>query len=114
MGQQRAVTVAGYTLLQISGDSADAGVTMKITLVSLLLCTLLAASHGYNWQPVFSDTFAWRPCSAFEATKKNCPRGEPCMADLSYKGWVPNNALKCLASKDKFIYQESNIGLAWN
>ena len=87
---------------------------------------------GYNWQPVFSDTFAWRPCSAFEATKKNCPRGEetssryiiynihspllgePCMADLSYKGWVPNNALKCLASKDKFIYQESNIGLAWN
>ena len=37
---------------------------------------------GYNWQPVFSDTFTWRACSAFEATKKNCPRGEPCMADL--------------------------------
>ena len=37
---------------------------------------------GYNWQPVFSDTFSWRSCSAFEATKKNCPRGEPCMADL--------------------------------
>ena len=32
----------------------------------------------------------------------------------SYRGWVPNNALKCLASKDKFIYQESNIGLGWN
>ena len=39
-------------------------------------------SSGYNWQPVFSDTFTWRACSAFEATKKNCPRGEPCMADL--------------------------------
>ena len=39
-------------------------------------------SIGYNWQPVFSDTFTWRACSAFEATKKNCPRGEPCMADL--------------------------------
>ena len=33
---------------------------------------------------------------------------------FSYRGWVPNNALKCLASKDKFIYQESNIGLGWN
>ena len=25
---------------------------------------------------------------------------------FSYKGWVPNHGLKCLASKDKFIVQE--------
>ena len=29
---------------------------------------------------------------------------------FSYKGWVPNHGLKCLASKDKFIYQEQLTG----
>lgn len=39
---------------------------------------------GYQWEPVHSDSFPWRPCSSFEATKKNCPKGEPCMADLRW------------------------------
>jgi len=79
---------------------------MRHILLFAVLNLLVWFTQGYNWQPVFSDTFTWRACSAFEATKKNCPRGEPCMADLSYKGWVPNHGLKCLASKDKFIVQE--------
>merc|ERR1712037_127746 len=87
---------------------------MKTLLIFTILSYLVVLINGYIWQPVYSDSFAWRQCSAFEATKKNCPRGEPCYADMSYRGWVPNNALKCLASKDKFIYQESNIGLGWN
>merc|ERR1711884_523358 len=86
---------------------------MKTLLIFTILNYLVVLINGYIWQPVYSDSFAWRQCSAFEATKKNCPRGEPCYADMSYRGWVPNNALKCLASKDKFIYQESNIGLGW-
>merc|ERR1712071_713641 len=80
---------------------------MRVLLFLGLLASYCSLISAYIWQPVLSDTFPWRPCSAFEATKKNCPKGEPCFADLSYKGWVPNPALKCLASKDKFVYQEN-------
>merc|ERR1712130_438322 len=77
---------------------------------------LLIESHChhiiYQWEPVHSDSFPWRPCSSFEATKKNCPKGEPCMADLSYAGYVPNNALKCQRSRDRLLeqYQNAKIG----
>merc|ERR1712228_306941 len=78
----------------------------------LLLASLLAIASGYQWEPVLSDSFPWRPCSSFEATKKNCPKGEPCMADLSYAGYVPNNALKCQRSRDRLLeqYQNAKIG----
>ena len=71
---------------------------------------------GYIWQPVFSDTFAWRPCTAFEATKKNCPRGEPCMADLRYnnnevsRNCFDNNILFS-ATKDGYPTTLSNAWL---
>ena len=39
---------------------------------------------GYQWNPN-SEDYQWRPCSAHEATKKNCPRGEPCLADTRYQ-----------------------------
>ena len=46
------------------------------------LALLLAGVAGYVWQPDLTETFPWRQCTAFEATKKNCPKGEPCWADL--------------------------------
>merc|ERR1711971_211962 len=78
------------------------------TLPLLLLASLVAIASGYQWEPVLSDSFPWRPCSSFEATKKNCPKGEPCMADLSYAGYVPNNALKCQRSRDRLLEQYHN------
>merc|ERR1711963_1198553 len=82
------------------------------TLPLLLLAGLFAIASGYQWEPVLSDSFPWRPSSS-EATKKNCPKGEPCMADLSYAGYVPNNALKCQRSRDRLLeqYQNAKIGL---
>merc|ERR1711963_380898 len=81
-------------------------------LLLLVSLSLIAIASGYQWEPVHSDSFPWRPCSSFEATKKNCPKGEPCMADLSYAGYVPNNALKCQRSRDRLLeqYQNAKIG----
>merc|ERR1712130_105316 len=83
-----------------------------LPLLLFFLLSLIAITSGYQWEPVHSDSFPWRPCSSFEATKKNCPKGEPCMADLSYAGYVPNNALKCQRSRDRLLeqYQNAKIG----
>ena len=35
---------------------------------------------GYQWNPN-QENYRWRKCDSYEATKKNCPRGEPCLAD---------------------------------
>merc|ERR1712233_29038 len=83
-----------------------------LSLLLFFSLSLIAITSGYQWEPVHSDSFPWRPCSSFEATKKNCPKGEPCMADLSYAGYVPNNALKCQRSRDRLLeqYQNAKIG----
>ena len=52
----------------------------KFLRLSMATCSNIL---GYQWNPN-SEDYQWRPCSAHEATKKNCPRGEPCLADTRY------------------------------
>merc|ERR1711872_1054607 len=46
--------------------------TMRRFLALFLFSCLIGVIKGYNWQPVLSDSFPWRACSAFEATKDGC------------------------------------------
>merc|ERR1712126_351863 len=103
MGRTGFTYISNFTTytLTILGLSLD---TMRLVVCALVVALALLAT-GYQWSPVLSDSFPWRPCSPFEATKKNCPKGEPCMADLSYAGYVPNTALKCQKTRDRLLEQ---------
>ena len=41
------------------------------------------------------DSYPWTRCSAFEATKKNCPRGEACLKLKNFKSYAWNWAMRC-------------------
>ena len=62
---------------------------------------------GYQRLAVAADSYNWRNCVPFEATKKNCPRGEACLADISYRGYVPNYALKCLDNQEYLVNRDT-------
>ena len=55
----------------------------KLYRINLLRLKSYAVLTGYQWNPN-SENYQWRGCTPYEGTKKNCPRGEPCLADTRY------------------------------
>ncbi len=47
----------------------------------------------------YHDDYPWTECTTFEATKKNCPRGESCLKLKKFRNyaWYHNWAMKCKA-----------------
>merc|ERR1711890_155641 len=81
---------------------------MKFALCGLLLLVAYSARvSGYQCIAIAADSYNWRNCNPFEATKKNCPIGEACLADVSYKGYIPNYALKCLDNREYLVNRDT-------
>ena len=41
------------------------------------------------------DEYPWMNCNSFEATRKNCPRGEACLKLKQYRDYAWSWAMKC-------------------
>jgi hypothetical protein len=48
------------------------------------------------------DEYPWTSCNSFEATKKNCPRGEACLKLTSFE-YAWNWAMRCKAVNRFYI-----------
>ncbi len=49
--------------------------------------------QGYHLTTAY-DSYPWTKCNAFEATKKNCPRGETCLRMKRFN-YAWNWAMRC-------------------
>ena len=41
------------------------------------------------------DEYPWLDCNSYEATRKNCPRGEACLKLKQYRDYAWSWAMKC-------------------
>eukprot|EP00093_Oithona_nana_P011039 11039.XXX_529292_529608_1 [CDS] Oithona nana genome sequencing. len=75
------------------------------------LCLILVAAviDGFRITQV-QDSYPWESCNAFEATKKNCPRGEACLK-LKNFSYAWNWAMRCQSREEyitRFEYQSGS------
>ena len=68
--------------------------TIALTLVSVAMQVFSVNGQGSRISQI-SDDYIWTPCSPFESTKKNCPRGEQCLKLKSYRKYAWNWAMRC-------------------
>ena len=54
------------------------------------MCNLI----GY-WLAQHDDEYPWMSCNSFEATRKNCPRGEACLKLKQFASYAWSWAMKC-------------------
>ena len=63
----------------------------------------LIINTDYPWLPFLGfqlptetyDEYPWMSCNSFEATRKNCPRGEACLKLKQYQEYAWSWAMKC-------------------
>merc|ERR1712226_460821 len=75
--------------------------TIVLALVSIAMQVFSVNGQGSRISQI-SDDYIWTPCSPFESTKKNCPRGEQCLKLKSYRKYAWNWAMRC-QSREEFI-----------
>ncbi len=81
----------------------------KIFVLLLLACLVSSQSISNTY---YYDAYPWTPCNTFEATKKNCPRGEACLKLKKFKdyNWYHNWAMKC-KSQSFFFFNTLGLNL---
>ena len=73
------------------------------------------STHGYfciynilfsGFQPPTEtyDEYPWMSCNSFEATRKNCPRGEACLKLKQYQEYAWSWAMKCKFTLDTYQF----------
>ena len=50
---------------------------------------------GFQLPTETYDEYPWMNCNSFEATRKNCPRGEACLKLKQYRDYAWSWAMKC-------------------
>merc|ERR1712226_1308314 len=76
-------------------------------VLALILSICLVAEAAYQLASTF-DSYPWEPCNSFEATKKNCPRGEACLKLKNFKKYAWNWSMRC-QSREEYIQKAEYI-----
>jgi hypothetical protein len=81
----------------------------NIRVLLMLLLAAVGLSYGFQLPTETYDEYPWMSCNSFEATRKNCPRGEACLKLKQYQEYAWSWAMKCQSREESIAKYDFNI-----
>jgi len=81
----------------------------NIRVLLMLLLAAVGLSFAFQLPTETYDEYPWMSCNSFEATRKNCPRGEACLKLKQYQEYAWSWAMKCQSREESIAKYDFNI-----
>jgi len=81
----------------------------KLRMLLFFLLVVIATALAFQLPTETYDEYPWLDCNSYEATRKNCPRGEACLKLKQYRDYAWSWAMKCQSREEHIAKYDFNI-----